>query len=448
MKSDQIILGIDIGTTKVAACVIDTDGDLLAVYSKPHQAWINSPPGRSQQDVNALLDVVSSVVIGLPKELRAQVKAIGITGQMHGVTILDKDTHPLTPLITWQDSRCLENDFLSDLNARTGVSLCTGFGCATIAWLIANGSLPASAKNASTIHDLLAAKLTGVNKPLTDTTDAASFGLFDLQSLNWDFNALKATDIPAELLPRVVSPGAKAGSVCKQMAQQLNIPAGVPVAAAIGDNQASLLATLKDPEHELALTLGTGGQLSAVLPPGGGLKPLEPDSKYEYRPFPGSRFLVTASCLCGGSAWNWLVQTVENWLEGCGLTPPPKDQLYDRLNRLGLKAADTFVVHPHFLGERYDTSLKASIAGLNLNNFDLGTLSRSLAKGIIENLKSMLPEFALRGRTNIVASGNALRQNPLLQAMAEQVFGLPLNISDLKEEAACGAALNAAHLIP
>jgi len=413
----------------------------------PHAAALESPPGRAEQDVNVLLSVARSVILDLPEQLRAAVEAVGVTGQMHGVAVLDENNQPVTPLITWQDKRCLENDFLNDLRLRTGYNISSGFGCATLAWLTAKDLLPTSATSASTIHDLLVAQLCGLDKPLTDPTDAASWGLFDLYTLNWDFNPVKAAGLRAELLPEVVPCSRKAGTICKAMAEEYGIPAGIPVAAALGDNQASLLATLSSPEEELALTLGTGGQLSAVLPTTHELRPLEAGSKYEYRPFPGLKFAVVASSLCGGSAWSWLVDTVEKWLQDLNFTSPPRDKLYEHLNNLGLGATDTLEVHPYFLAERYDASLSGSIHGIGLSNFDLGTLSRSLARGIIENLKNMLPDYALQQRRRVVGSGNALRRTPLLQLMVGDVFNLPLNIEDLREEAACGAALNAVALL-
>ena len=154
-----------------------------------------------------------------------------------------------------------------------------------------------------------------------------------------------------------------------------------------------------------------------------------------------------AAALCGGSAWEWLACTTKKWLEELKFTAPPTDVLYEQLNDLGLKAKKSVEVRPHFLGERYDTSLTGSISGINLSNFDLGTLSRGLARGIIENLRDMLPDHSFQHRSRIIGSGNALRRNRLLQVMAEEVFNLPLSLCRLQEEAACGAALNAVSLI-
>jgi sedoheptulokinase len=434
-------LGIDIGTTKVAAVVIDGGRRLRAVASRLHGARRPAPAGRAEQDAPALLDAAWSAVRDLPAALRREVRSVGVTGQMHGVVLLDRGGGPCSPLITWQDGRCLENGFLDELSARTGRALSTGFGCATLAWLLRREGLPPSAVAASTIHDLAAARLCGRFPPVTDPTDAASWGLFDLAASAWDARALAAAGVPPALLPRVVPCGSRAGEVAAEMAGLLGLAAGIPVAAAIGDNQASLLATLREPDKELALTLGTGGQVSSVLPAGAKIDWAAPTPMFEYRPYPGGRYAVVAASLCGGAAWAWLADTALGWLKELGLPAPPRDELFVRLNDLGLAAADAVVVHPHFLGERHRPLLRGSVEGIGLANLGLGSLARGLARGIVASLRDMLPPWALAQRVRVIGSGNALRRNVLLQRMAEETFALPLVLSDGREEAAVGAAI-------
>ena len=473
-----MLLGIDIGTTKVAAVIVDAGGGVMASASRLHGADLPATMGRSEQDVGVIFKAVRTVVCDLPADLRGKVQAVGVTGQMHGVVVLDPQGGALTPLITWQDGRCLEDDFLRRLNAQVGRELRTGYGCATLAWLVAHGQMPAEAAGSCTVHDLLVAALCGASKPVTDPTDAASWGLFDLQRLDWDSLAVKAAGIPGFILPKVVPCGAEAGKVHSRAAEELGIPGGIPVASAIGDNQASLLATLKDPARELALTLGTGGQVSAVVSIGGqasrqvGLpygpvwaphdgSPVRARTSlltYEYRPYPGGRMLVVAASLCGGAAWAWLADTVISWQSDLGFPPMSRDEVFGRLNDLALRTGQNsgqsiakpqaeLRVAPHFLGERYDASLRASISGIDLRNFDLGGLARALARGIIRNLKDMLPPQVLEGRQRIVGSGNALRRNAVLRQMVVEVFCLPLEMAEGLEEAATGAALNAAGLL-
>ncbi|MBI5726185.1 MAG: hypothetical protein HZA50_19665 [Planctomycetes bacterium] len=440
-----MFLGIDVGTGKSAAVIVGPDRKVLADASRPNNANLSAPTGRSEQDVAKLLDATWRAVCDLPADLRRQVRAVGVTGQMHGVVVVDAGGQAVAPLINWQDQRCLEKpDFLPSLKNRTGHILRTGFGCATLAWLAANRAMPKQAAYAATIHDLAVSRLTGQAVPVTDPTDAASWGFFDLDRLDWNLKAVKKAGISEGLMPKVLPCGGRAGELSAPMAQTLSLPEGVPVAVAIGDNQASLVATLSDPQVELALTLGTGGQISAVLTGEGRPAPME---SFEYRPYPGRRLAAVAAPLCGGAAWAWLAETVQRWLAELNVPCPSKDEIFARMDELGAKAPDSLVIGPQFLGERHDPTLRGAIGRIDLENFSLGGVARALARGILTNMKNMLPAELLAGRKRIVGSGNALRKSALLRAMAEDVFRMPLILSEGQEEAAAGAAIQAAALV-
>jgi sedoheptulokinase len=267
--------------------------------------------------------------------------------------------------------------------------------------------------------------------------------LFDLAALAWDRKAVDKAGIRPGLLPEVLPCSSMAGRVCEPMGRLLGIPAGIPVAVALGDNQASLLATLEEPDTELGLTLGTGGQISAVMRAGWNVVPPGPEAAFEYRPYVGGRYVAVASALCGGSAWQWLAASVEGWLKDLGVKAPARDELYARLDQLGLAAPKALEVHPHFIGERYDPSLRGSISGIGVDDLTLGNLALGLAHGIVRNLATMLPEEIRHGRSRVVGSGNALRKSPLLRKAAAEELKAELIMANQREEAACGAAKNA-----
>jgi sedoheptulokinase len=435
-------LGIDIGTSKTAAVVVRS-GRVVARASCTHNAGtVSAEDGRAEQDPAALIDSAVAAVRELPLEARASVRAVGVTGQMHGVVLVDSHCAALGHLITWQDQRCARDPrFLERLHKLTGHHLFTGYGCATLAWLAARRRIPATAVAASTIHDLAVAAMCGLARPVTDPTDAASWGLFDLRRLAWDTKAAARAGVPLRLLPELRSCGALAGALTEPWAERLGLRPAIPVAVALGDNQASLVATLRKPQAELALTLGTGGQLSAVvgrLPAGNQWRT---DARCEYRPYPGRRYLAVAASLCGGAAWAWLCERMVSWSRELGLRTPDSEETYARLNELGLAASGRATVRPHFLGERYDFALRGAIEGVELDGPSLGELARGLAFGIAESFRSRLPSGILARRTRIVGSGNALRRNRLLQLAVQETFGLPLAMTGGVEEAATGAAI-------
>ena len=141
-------LGIDIGTSKVAAVLWDAAaGRLVAAHSMEHRAAVAGlPAGRAEQDVARIWAAVRTAMARFSAADRAAVRRIGVTGQMHGVVVVDQQLAPVTNLVTWQDQRCLEDGFLAEFRDRTGdASVHTGFGGATLAWLAGHDAIPAGA---------------------------------------------------------------------------------------------------------------------------------------------------------------------------------------------------------------------------------------------------------------------------------------------------------------
>jgi sedoheptulokinase len=352
---------------------------------------------------------------------------------MHGIVLLDRDLAPVSNLVTWQDQRCIEDAaFLPRLNQATGHCLRTGFGNATLAWLVSRGEVPANAACVATIQDLLAAQLCGLDRPVTDTTDGQSLGLFDLTRLDWDRDAVKAAGIGAGMLPDVVACGAEAGRVSSKASARLGIPEGIPVCAAIGDNQASLFATIEDPRADIALTLGTGGQLSAVLDSLPGCRASAPG--LEIRPYAERRYIAAAISLAGGGAWKQLAEFLFARQEAFGLHEDSVQGVYDRMNEAGRSGSTRSRIRADAL----------SAIRLGPGGMSLADLSGGVAREIIGGLSDAFPPELLPGRKRIVASGNALRRNPLIVEVAQTLFGLPVVVPGLREEAACGAAMLAA----
>jgi sugar (pentulose or hexulose) kinase len=421
-------LGIDIGTSKVAIALVDASGTQLAAASSPHRAALPAPAGRHEQDASRIVDCAEALVAGLPAAQRADIAAIGFTGQMHGVVLHDAAGAPMSPQVTWQDRRAHEDPaFLAALPP----GLLPGFGLTTLAWWAANNGLPAGAR-AATIHGLLAARWGGLDRAPIDPTDLQAWG-----------GQVAAPGVDAAVLPRLVGHGERIGTLSQVAAARLGLRAGIALAAPLGDNQASIRATLADPDHELAFTIGTGCQLSAVVRRGA----CTPVPGCDVRPFDAQRDALVAAPMAGGAAWLWLADTAASWARSLGCEAPARDVVLSRLDELGLAAADRLDFASHLAGERHAPDLRATLSGLALDAGSLGEVARAVARGIVASARDMLPAGAWAGRTRVVASGNALRRSHLLRAMAEAELRLPLVLVDRAEEAATGAALVALGMV-
>ena len=442
----SIALGIDIGTTKAAAVLFDAkERRLLDSASLDTKADLPSPVGFHEQDPERIFSTIDALLDSVDPKIKAEVASIGVTGQMHGVVLASGDK--LSRLVTWKDRRCSADGSLSNFKKLPGCrSLKDGFGFSTLAWLASKGELSAW-RSACTIHDLLVARLCSLARPLIDPADAASWGLFDIYSNSWDVKAIAALGVSAAILPELVASGSAAGRLSTSYAGRWGLPQGIPVSVATGDNQASILATAKDFESEVYLTVGTGAQLSIAVK-AADAKVNAGSQAMELRPFFDGRLLAVAAPLCGGQAFAWLVKGLRRSLQDLGVEAPAEAALYKRLDVLAMDSFESPLdFKTNFLGERHAPELKGGISGFSMENATLGNIASSLAGGIFENMRSMMPSWVFEGRESLVASGNAMRRLEIMKAKATSVFKLPLVIPDSKEEAACGAALLSSRLV-
>jgi len=443
-------LGLDIGTSKVAAVVIDSDRrTLISVGSEEaHAALPPKGEGFFEQDPSRILVAIKLALEQISKKHLSVVKAIGITGQMHGVLPWNSRSYAAGNLITWQDLRCNEENFIDELQEVTGdKKIRSGYGLASIAWLHKNNpKLLKPYDRVSTIHDYVAARICNINSAVTDCTNAQSWGLFDLCRCKWNDKMIELAKIPTSLVPEVRETGSVLGSLCQEFAALWRLPINIPVLLPIGDNQASLYSTFVNPDEELALTIGTAAQLSALVNSNFDVKDLDHPGM-DIRPYIGGRYVAVAAALCGGQAHAWLVDTIRDWTNELGLASPDRDELFKQLDALAFGSLDSPLrISSSFLGERHDPDRRGFIKEIDIRNFTLGNVFAALSRGTMENLRFMLPEEIVKEKSRVVGSGNGLRRLRIAQAMVEQIFDMPLILKNTTEEAAQGAALLAAEI--
>ena len=429
----NLILGLDIGTTKDAAVLFDGDTfRCIACTGIVHHA----DTGSGLQDPERHLNAVRKAVNGLPKALRKGVRGIGISTQMHGVVCWNEVPGATTPLYTWQS----RTDGLEQLRRLPGCGrLRHGFGGATLGMLARSGELK-QWTHYGTIGDYIVCHLTGTAEAMIDRGNAAGWGLMEFDGSGFDPKAVKALGIPADFLPEVVPPGAAAGKLCRQWSKQLGVPETVEVKAALGDNQASVLAAIRDPDQDISLTLGTGAQISVVVP---NREAKRWKDRVELRPYFGETALAVGAPLCGGAVWTALMDFWKSGFAAAGENPDAETlfRMLDAAAERELESPDLPRFSPSFLGERNNPDARGELTGLTLENFTCGKVAAALARGIAENLRRMLPEELLAGKSRLAVSGNGFRRNASLCRATELVFGLPVVKPEFTEEAACGAAM-------
>lgn len=427
-------LGIDIGTTSICALARETEtGKTLLSLNKSNTASVASEHSFEKiQDPS----VIISVAFGLIKEAEQRLgnpKSIGITGQMHGILYVDGNGEAVSPLYTWQDARAAQplNDsetYIEYITRMTSHKIFAGYGMATHFYQFKNGKIPNGAVKLCTIHDYLAMTLAGLREPIMHVSDAASLGLYDPASNSFDTDAAQILGFSADIFPKVTAKSSPIGYY----------RGSIPVYPAIGDNQASFLGSAGEQEGVLLVNVGTGSQVSVVGHFG------QTREGIECRPFVDGKYLLVGSSLCGGRAYAVLEKCFRDIANMCGADIRSAYPFMDKWIE-GHDCDSSLTVSTLFDGTRQEPALRGSITGISVTNFDPVSLMVGFMRGIACELyglfESMNDLVSGNDIKALVGSGNGLRANPALCRIIEDVFGMPLKLSDSKEEAALGAAV-------
>ena len=422
------ILGLDIGTTTISAGVWQ-DGNVVESITEKNSSFIQSKhPFEKIQSVDYIRDVSLNIVENLFLKY-PDIERIGVTGQMHGIVYLNSNGEPESPLYTWQDGRGdlvykdgkTYAEFLEDV---TGYSVATGYGITTHFYNIKNDMVPKAAVIFCTIQDYISMCLAEKTQPMTDATDAASLGVFDVKNSCFDIEALERAGIDKTIIPHIAE--SPVIGRYKNMAD---------VYVAIGDNQASFLGALSGNKNGMLVNIGTGSQFSVYS------ESYIECSKLETRPFPNGGYLLVGASLCGGRAYALL----ENFFRQVGnMLGVNAEQVYGAMDKLATEnVKDIPKIIPLFQGTRKDPFLRGSIEGLSTENFTPQHFIVGMMNGMTRELYDMYDNYLESGgkKSTLYGSGNGLRKNKYLQTCIEKMFEQSIEICNCPEEAATGAAI-------
>lgn len=264
--SARLYLGIDLGTSSVKAVLIDATGAVRASASRPLS--VSHPrPRWSEQDPHAWWSATEGAVTDVLKDIDARrVAAIGLSGQMHGATLLDADDRVLRPAILWNDGRsdveCAELERVPGLRDITGNLAMPGFTAPKLAW-VRKHEPAVFAKIAKVLlpKDYLRLRLTG--DYMTDPSDAAGTLWLDVRRRQWSDAMLEATGLERMHMPLLFEGSHPAGRLRPELAARWGMDT-VPVAAGGGDNAAGAVGVGIVRHGQAMLSLGTSGVYFAV----------------------------------------------------------------------------------------------------------------------------------------------------------------------------------------
>lgn len=259
-------LGIDLGTSGLKGAVVDDDQTVVAEASAPLS--VSRPAdGWSEQSPADWIAAAETVFMALPANVRRAIKGIGLSGQMHGATLLDAADNVLRPSILWNDVRShLEAERLDAdprFRAITGNIVFPGFTAPKLSWIKVHE--PAIFQRMAKVllpKDYLRLWLTGEH--VAEMSDAAGTGWLDTGGRDWSDVLLAATDLSRANMPRLVEGTAVSGALRPELAGRFGFPAAVPVAGGGGDNAASGVGVGVVRAGQAFVSLGTSGVLFAA----------------------------------------------------------------------------------------------------------------------------------------------------------------------------------------
>jgi len=441
----MIYLGIDSGTQSTKTIALDCDsGAVLATAQRSYELIEGLPAGHLEQHPSDWVDAVDSTIAEVLESLgdrKSDVRGIGVSGQQHGLVVLDRDDAVVRPAKLWCDTSTADQcaQFVEafggheGLIERTGNTILPGYTIPKLLWMKQNES-DAFARVATVLlpHDYLNFHLTGVKR--MEYGDASGTGILDVRTREWDAELMAFVDERVEsMLPPLGSSNEPHGTLRPELADRWGLERNVVVSAGGGDNMMGAIGTGNIRPGVVTASFGTSGTLygcadEPVVDPEGEVAAFC-DSTDRWLPLVCT-MNVTVVTEQVRSLFGWELDELERQVAS---TPPGSGGV-------------SFL--PYLNGERTPNLPGGSgvIHGLTAANMTPGALARSAMEGATLGLAYGLRRFAELGAvpTEIRLTGGGTK-SAVWRQIAADVFGVPVVALATAEGAGLGAAIQAAH---
>jgi xylulokinase len=430
MTTRQLFLGIDCGTQGTKAIILDTaNGEVLGQGTASH-SLISGPNGRREQDTQQWLEAFATATrraLLAAKANGQSILGIGVSGQQHGLVLLDDQGKVLRAAKLWCDTETTpENDrLLAHLGGekgslkRLGVVIAPGYTLSKLLWTkeqhpdvfsrIARILLP---------HDYLNHWLTG--RSCSEYGDASGTGYFNVRTRQWDGQLLRDIDPSGRLqaaLPELIDPQQAVGTILPGIAEHLGINPRALVSSGGGDNMMGAIGTGNIQPGAITMSLATDAAVATFCSSSGGWLPL----------------------IC-----------TMNLTNATSLIRELLDLDIDQFNDLVAQApigADGVCMLPFFNGERVPAlpHASASLSGLTMTNLTRANLCRAVVEGTTFGLRyglDLLRRNGLQSRSIRLIGGGS--KSAVWRQIVADTMNTPVICTEQSEAAALGAAIQAA----
>ena len=434
---ENYLLAIDIGTTSTKGLAIRPDGEVLAQFQKEYPTHYPQP-GSAEQDPQEVFQAVVEVIaqtIQLTRE--GFLAGVSFSGAMHSLMAVGEDGEPLTPLMTWADTRSAKQaeelrstELGTAIYRQTGTPIHPMSPFCKLMWMKEEQpKLFNKAHKFISIKEYVFARLFG--EYVIDYSIASASGLFDVHQLTWSSEALRVLNLEEGKLSRPVSPYHCCSGLSAQFATRLKISPDTPFIVGANDGCLAHLGCGAMNPGDLSVTIGTSG---AVRMATSSYYHDERCRIFNYR-LDEQTFIAGGATNNGAVLLSWFEENIE------GVKPDGAAFVDEAFSVPG---SEGLIFLPFLLGERapmYDPHAKGVFLGIRIQH-KKAHFKRAILEGICFELKSIAQavEEVIHPIERVIASGGFVKSDRWVQLLSD-ILGKPITVNSQNDASSLGAAL-------
>jgi xylulokinase len=440
------LLGIDVGTSGTRAVLLDSDGRVLGSATAAHPAFTSPHPGWAEQHPDDWWAAICSAIpecLARGNTAASEISGVALTGQMHGLVLLDRDGRVLRPSIIWCDQRTevecseiTEKIGAARLIELTANPALTNFTLPKIWWVQKHEPEVWARAGAILLpKDYIRLRLSGSRA--TDVADASGTLLFDVANRQWSRAMMEASRLNPDLLPTVFESCEISGHVSDEGARATGLRAGIPIVTGAGDQAAGAVGAGIVRPGTVSATIGTSGVVFAatagpVRDPAGRI--------HTFCHAVPQRWHVMGVTQSAGYSLRW-------FRDQFGAGGDPAGDAYERLMTEADAApagADGLLWAPYLMGERtpyLDPLARGALVGISATHTRAHVI-RAILEGVAFSLRDTLTIFAeLKIPVESIRLSGGGARGSLWRQIQADVYGMPVGVLEVEEGPAYGAAL-------
>ncbi|MDQ0111675.1 gluconokinase [Paenibacillus harenae] len=445
----KYMIGVDIGTTSTKSVLFTKKGAIVASHGIEYPLYSPSPAIAEQdpeQIFNAVIETIGQAVAKAGIHA-GEVACVSFSSAMHSVIAVDEAGLPITRCITWADNRSAEwtNKIKKEMNGhdiylRTGTPIHPMSPLSKLTWLSHDEKeLFDSTYKFISIKEYVFLKLFG--EYVVDHSIASATGMFNLELLQWDLEALRVAGVQADRLSTPVPTTYKLEGLNDGYAQRMNLLPTTPFIVGASDGVLSNLGVNAIKPGSVAVTIGTSGAIRAVTN-----KPVtDPLGRTFCYALADDLWVIGGPVNNGGMIFRWVRDQIGS--EQVEEAKRRGVDAYELLTELAAKVgagSDGLIFHPYLSGERaplWDANARGSYFGLGLHH-KTGHLVRAALEGVIYNLHTVLMALEeLIGKPSSIQATGGFARSELWRQMMSDIFDQELQVPESIESSCLGAAI-------